>query len=207
MSPERSVAIRSRPLLVIALVIIASIAGWFTSHMTHERIERNRQAWFTSQLQAVLAPTRYDNDPLHDKMSLVAAELGTSQPLPAYIARQKNTSVAVAITAVAPDGYRGPLTLLIGVDRDERVLGLRVLEHEETPGLGDAFANREPHWLDAFKGRSLQSPQQSKWSVRKDGGEFDQFTGATVTPRAIVKAARNALEYVHSHHDQLFGPP
>ncbi len=199
--------IRYRPLLIVALVIVASLAAWFASHMTHERIERNRQAWFTEQLKSVLAPTHYDNDPLHDQIGLIAAELGTSQAMPAYIARQQKKAVAVAITAIAPDGYRGPLTLLIGVDKDERVLGLRVLEHEETPGLGDAFENREPHWLDAFKGKSLQSPEQSKWSVRKDGGDFDQFTGATVTPRAIVKAARNALEYVHSHHDQLFGAP
>ena len=208
MSGDAGAAIRSRSaqLLLVVVVVAAAAAIFVVSRITQQRIARNEQAWFQEQLHAVLNGVSFDNDPFNDAMDIVAPDLGTSRPLPVYVARHEKQIVAIAMTAIAPDGYRGPITLLIGIDASERVVGLRVLSHQETPGLGDAFEKRGSHWLEAFIGRSLQSPPQQRWAVRKDGGDFDQFTGATVTPRAIVKATRHALEYVRAHREQFFPP-
>ncbi len=206
MSDDAETAVRSRrtPLLLVVVVIGAAAAIFITTQVTQQRIARNEQAWFQEQLHAVLNGVSFDNDPFNESMQIVAPDLGTLRPMPAYLARRQKQTVAIALTTIAPDGYRGPMTLLIGIDASERIVGLRVLAHQETPGLGDAFEKRGSHWLEAFIGRSLQSPPQQRWAVRKDGGDFDQFTGATVTPRAIVKATRHALEYVHAHHQQFF---
>ena len=115
--------------------------------------------------------------------------------------------MAALINAIAPDGYRGPFELLIAINRDGSLYGVQVLDHDETPGLGDAFENREADWLTDFQGRSLENPPQARWTVRKDGGDFDAFTGATITPRAIVKAVRRSLEFYRTRRDQLFELP
>jgi electron transport complex protein RnfG len=119
--------------------------------------------------------------------------------------RRAGTTVAVLLNVVAPDGYAGPIRLLVAVDAAGRVLGVRVLEHRETPGLGDAIESRRSDWLRGFDGRSLVDPPRDRWEVRRDGGDFDQFTGATVTPRAVVRAVRKTLVHVERHHDELFG--
>jgi electron transport complex protein RnfG len=95
--------------------------------------------------------------------------------------------------------------LLVAVDAGGRLLGVRVLAHRETPGLGDLIEERRSGWIHGFDGRSLGDPPAARWQVRKDGGDFDQFTGATITPRAIVRAVRGALEYVDRHRAELFG--
>ena len=109
--------------------------------------------------------------------------------------------------AVAPDGYAGAIRLLVAVAPDGRLLGVRVLSHKETPGLGDAIDSRRSGWIGAFAGRSLEDPREDRWKVRKDGGDFDQLTGATVTPRAVVRAVRNALVYFDRHRDALLAQP
>jgi electron transport complex protein RnfG len=154
----------------------------------------------------VLGDVAYDNDPLADTVPLYDPELlGSEQPLTAHRVRRAGTTVALLLNVVAPDGYSGPIRLLVAVDSAGRVLGVRVLEHRETPGLGDAIESRRSDWLHGFDGRSLTDPLPDRWEVRRDGGDFDQFTGATVTPRAIVRAVRKALVHVERHHEELFG--
>jgi electron transport complex protein RnfG len=116
-------------------------------------------------------------------------------------------TLAVLLGAVAPDGYSGAIRLLVAVGTDGRVIGVRVLEHRETPGLGDFIETRRSDWIHGFAGRSLGDPPPAGWQVRKDGGEFDQFTGATVTPRAVVRAVRNALTYFDRHRTELLAQP
>jgi electron transport complex protein RnfG len=115
--------------------------------------------------------------------------------------------VAAVIRAIAPDGYRGPIELLVAVARDGRLIGVQVIRHNETPGLGDAFESRDVHWLDKFRGRSLTDPPTQRWTVRRDGGDFDAFTGATITPRAIIKAVRNTLDYYQRNSQRIFELP
>jgi len=173
--------------------------------VTQDRIARNEQASIAARLDALIARDAHDNDLLSDRIEVVAPELlGTSRPVSVYRARLKGQPVAAVVRSVAPEGYRGPIELLVAVRRDGTLIGVQVLAHQETPGLGDAFERREAGWLDEFKGRSLTNPPQQRWTVRKDGGDFDAFTGATITPRAIVRGVRNTLEFYALNRERLF---
>ncbi len=176
--------------------------------LTRERIAANEQAWIKQRLDALVAPDSHDNDLLTDSIAVTAPDLlGSAQPVRIYRARRGGAPVAAVIRPIAPDGYRGPIELLVAVGHDGRLIGVQVIRHEETPGLGDAFESRDVHWLDRFRGRSLMDPPTQRWTVRRDGGDFDAFTGATITPRAIVKAVRNALEYYQRNSQRIFDQP
>lgn len=194
------------PVLALAgtLVILTAILMWL-AHTTRERIAANQQSGVTAGLQALMPPSSYDNDLLTDTIEVTAPDfLGTSRPVTVYRARRDGRPVAAIVRPIAPDGYRGPIELLVAISYDGTLIGVQVLRHNETPGLGDAFEQREAHWLDAFRGLSLENPPQQRWTVRRDGGEFDAFTGATITPRAIVKAVRRSLEFYRANRERLF---
>lgn len=194
--------------MALALVVLAAILAAVLSlvnGVTRERIERNEQAWITQRLDALVPPDTYDNDLLSDRVRVVAPDLlGNSNPVTIYRARRNGMPVAAILRPIAPDGYRGPIELLVAIAYDGTLIGVQVLQHKETPGLGDAFERRQPRWLESFRGRSLSQPPQNRWTVRKDGGEFDQFTGATITPRAIVKQVRRTLEYYAANRERVF---
>jgi H+/Na+-translocating ferredoxin:NAD+ oxidoreductase subunit G len=188
---------------VLATVLLTQVADF-----TRARIARNEQAWIQQHLDALVPPPSHDNDLLSDAIGVISPDLlGTSQPVTIYRARRHGMAVAAVIRSVAPDGYRGPLELLVAIAYDGTLLGVHVLRHNETPGLGDAFEKRQPHWLERFRGRSLSDPPQQRWTVRKDGGDFDAFTGATITPRAIVREVRRTLEYYQANRDRIFTNP
>jgi Na+-translocating ferredoxin:NAD+ oxidoreductase subunit G len=183
--------------LAVALFALAQVMG--------DRIARNQQSWIRQPLYALLDPGSYDNDLFADAVAVASPDLlGTESPATIYRARRHGEPVAAVIHTVAPDGYRGPIELLVAIAWDGTLLGVQVVRHNETPGLGDAFETRDADWLQAFRGLSLSRPPQHRWTVRKDGGDFDAFTGATITPRAIVKAVRRALEFYGSQRDRLF---
>ena len=187
--------------VAIGLVITAIVTA--VAHVSADRIRLNEQAWLRQQLDALVPPQTHDNDPLADSITLTAPDLFTA-PVVVYRARRAGAPVAVVVRTTAPDGYRGPIELLVAIDRAGTLLGVQVIRHNETPGLGDAFEKREPDWLPRFRGLSLSNPPQQRWAVRKDGGDFDGFTGATITPRAIVKAVRRALEFQLSYGERLY---
>jgi electron transport complex protein RnfG len=193
-------------LAVVAAVLTALLA--LVASFTRDRIASNEQAWIKQRLDALVPPSAHDNDLLTDSISVTAPDLlGSSQPVKIYRARRAGTPVAAVLRPIAPDGYRGPIELLVAIGQDGRLIGVQVIRHEETPGLGDAFESRDVHWLDRFRGRSLTDPPIQRWTVRRDGGDFDAFTGATITPRAIVKAVRNALEYYQRNSKRIFDQP
>jgi len=201
--PPHDVARSAAVLATLGAALALGLYGLW--QLTHERIERNRQAWIEQPLTALLAPMKYDNDVLADVITVVSPDvLGADAPASIYRARLAGEPVAAVIRTIAPDGYRGPIELLIAVDYEGVLLGVDVLRHNETPGLGDVFENREAGWLEAFRGLSLSTPPAGRWTVRKEGGAFDAFTGATITPRAIVKAVRRALEYYRAYRDRIF---
>jgi len=204
----RASATRAVARSAISLGLIGAalaLALFALAQMTGERIARNRQGWIRQPLYALLEPGSYDNDLLADAVTVAAPDLlGTDAPATIYRARRHGEPVAAVIQTVAPDGYRGPIDLLVAIAWDGTLLGVQVVRHNETPGLGDAFETRDAHWLEAFRGLSLTRPPQQRWTVRKDGGDFDAFTGATITPRAIVKAVRRALEFYAAQRDRLF---
>jgi electron transport complex protein RnfG len=179
------------------------VAVTYTS--TKDIIAEAQQAALEASLNQLVPANRYNNRVAEDTIEVVAPEwLGTDQPVTIYRARQNGQPVALFATPYAPDGYSGPIQLLIGVYVDGTLAGVRVLAHKETPGLGDTIEEKRSPWILAFAGKSLGNPPLDRWKVKKDGGIFDQFTGATITPRAVVKATRKFLEYVQSHQEQLF---
>ncbi len=190
-------------LALTALLAAGLLAG--VKQVTAGRIaEAERQAQLRA-LAAVLPRDRYDNDPLADVIAVRApAWLGEDAPLPVWRARRGQAAVQLVLRALAPDGYSGSIALLIGVGRDGRLAGVRVIEHRETPGLGDAIEAEKSDWIDRFIGRSLIDPPPERWAVRKDGGDFDAFAGATITPRAVVAAIHRALAFVEKHGDTLY---
>jgi len=200
-------ALRAAIVLTVAAVVAVGIVA-----VVHDRarpwIEASQRAQRLEQLAAVLGGIAYDNDPLEDALLVRDPELlGTSEALLAHRVRKDGQPVAVLLNVVAPDGYSGAIRLLVAIDAQGTVLGVRVLEHRETPGLGDFIEARRSDWIRGFDGRSLGDPPPARWLVRKDGGDFDQFTGATVTPRALVRSVRNALTYFGRHRDRLFAEP
>lgn len=193
--------------LVLALVTAVSVVLLLiTAQVTRPRIERNQNAGLMQQMDALLPPQQYDNDLLLDRISLAAPDLlGTPQPMRIHRARRNDSPVAVILIPPGVQGYGGPIQLMIGVSHDGTVLGVQVLAHRETPGIGDAFERTD--WLQQFARKSLRDPPQGAWAVQRDGGYFDQFTGATITARAIVSMVRRSLEFYNSRRDRLFTLP
>src|SRR5690606_38890243 len=133
--------------------------------------------------------------------------LGSKEYVTVYRAYRQGAPVAALFMIVAPDGYSGSIKMLLGVWADGRVAGVRVLAHKETPGLGDKIELARADWILSFNGKSIGQPPLEGWAVKADGGVFDQFTGATITPRAVVGAVKRALLYFNTHREQLFASP
>jgi electron transport complex protein RnfG len=192
-------------LLLFALIGTAMVA--YTYDSTREQIAANERATLLRKLHRLIPPESHDNALLQDTLQVQNRTLlGTADPVTIYRARMQGKPVAVVIAAVAPDGYSGTIRLLVGINVDGSLGGVRVIAHRETPGLGDAIEEERSDWILGFTGKSLQNPPLDKWAVKKDGGAFDQLTGATITPRAVVKAVRQALLYYRDHKNALFAP-
>lgn len=201
----RSMGVAASILVGFAVVGVGLVAITYSS--TKNIIAEAQRVALEASLNQLLPADRYDNHITEDRIEVSAPEwLGTSQPITVYRARKSGQPVALFATLIAPDGYSGPIRLLIGVDANGTLAGVRVLEHKETPGLGDGIEEKRSPWIFGFTGKSLTNPSLERWKVKKDGGAFDQFTGATVTPRAIVKAVRKFLEYAQAHREALFVP-
>jgi len=212
MATRRADSPPHRPWRTAAILALAGVAAVGVVALVHDlaqpRIEASQRAQRTAQLTAVLGTLPYDNDPLADAIELRDPELlGTAQAVTSYRVRRAGRPVAVLLNAVAPDGYSGAIRLLVAIDPSGTLIGVRVVEHRETPGLGDWIELRRSDWIRSFDGRSLEDPLPERWRVRKDGGDFDQFTGATITPRAIVAAVRDALVFFERNRSQLLAPP
>jgi electron transport complex protein RnfG len=191
-------------LLMLFAVIGAALVGE-TYDNTYETIKHNEQEVLLRKLNTILPAAGYDNDLLDDQIELPADPLlGTSSASKAYRAYSKGKPVAIVLSPIAPNGYSGSIELLVGINYDGTLAGVRVVKHHETPGLGDAIEAERSDWILGFAGKSLQNPTPKKWKVKRDGGDFDQFTGATITPRAVVKAVHSALVYFDAHRKQLF---
>lgn len=190
-------------LAVFATVGVGLVA--FTEDATRARIEANERAYLLKTLNDVLPADRYDNDLFTDTIQVSDPELlGTDDPVTVYRAFRGGRPAGVILAPAAPDGYSGPIRLLVGISAEGVLSGVRVTSHRETPGLGDAIEAQRSDWILGFDGRSIGDPPQARWAVRRDGGDFDQLTGATVTPRAVVKAVRDALLYFSAHRATLF---
>jgi len=204
--PVRQILITTIILLLFAVIGTAMVA--YTFEQTRAQIAANERAILLRKLHRLIAPEQHDNVLLDDSITVHdPALLGSEGPVTVYRARKQGKPVSLVIASSAPDGYSGEIKLLVGIQLDGSLSGVRVVAHRETPGLGDGIDEARSDWIRGFDGKSLQAPALSRWKVRKDGGDFDQLTGATISPRAVVKAVRNTLLYYREHQEALFAPP
>jgi electron transport complex protein RnfG len=185
---------------LVAAVATALVAA--THSGTGDRIAGN-QRLAEARVLLEIAP-HHDNSLLDDVVMVTDARLlGLRAPQPAYIARLQGKAVAVILPTVARDGYGGDIHLIVGINLGGGVTGVRVLSHRETAGLGDWVDRGKSDWVEQFAGKALGAPPAERWAVKKDQGVFDQFTGATTTPRAVIGAVRRALQYFAEQRDRL----
>ena len=199
-----SIGLSGSVLAVFAAITSVAI-GW-TYLATKDQIDVEVRRAEARQLLEIFPPETHDNDIVDDGFELVADTplLGIREARQGYRVRQNDRVIGVILPATARDGYSGDIRALVGVRDDGTVAGVRVVAHRETPGLGDKVDLRKSDWILGFDNRSLSQPDLSGWNVEKDGGVFDQFTGATVTPRAVILATRRALEYARLNAETLF---
>jgi len=193
--------------VLAGFALIASVLLGVTNCSTEGTIQRRLDEDLKKSLEEVVPAALYDNDMLQDTLIIPSAEynIGANETT-VYIARKSGNVSAVCFKFTAPDGYSGAINMIMGVDRDGNILGVRVLSHKETPGLGDKIEVAKSDWILNFTGRSLDNLAPAKWTVKKDGGEFDQFAGATITPRKSVQAIYRGLQLFKAHQDQLINP-
>ena len=190
-------------LICFALVFTALLAYVF--NITKAPIEKSEAEARKALFRQIVSENMHTNDLLKDTISVAPnALLGNQKPIIANRARIDNKPAAVILEAVAPDGYKGNIKLLIAIKYDGSIAGVRVLAHTETPGLGDYIEIAKGNWIKLFDGESLEKTGDAQWAVKKDGGQFDYMAGATITPRAIVKAVHKALQYYAVNKEALF---
>ena len=193
-------------LALVAVMGTALLAG--VDRLTKARIAEQEKRVILDQLGQLISPDVYNNELQHDLFSFQDdLYFPKGQTVVTYRARLDGKAVAVVLKMAAVNGYNGKINLLVGINENGTLSGVRVTSHKETPGLGDAIEVERNDWILGFYGRALDNPPPDGWAVKRDGGEFDQFTGATVTPRAVVEAVRLALEFFAKHKSFLFESP
>lgn len=182
----------------------AALVG-LTFIQTEDDIIYNEKLTLLKKLNNIIPAESYDNDLLLDTITIPPSILlGTEEESLVYRARKNNQNVATVYSSIAANGYNGPIHLLVGVRANGQLAGVRVVKHRETPGLGDVVSISHSNWILGFDDKSLEQPDERGWKVKRDGGVFDQFTGATITPRAVVKAVHNSLLYFKKNQNMLF---
>ncbi|MDC0407854.1 electron transport complex subunit RsxG [Candidatus Thioglobus sp.] len=185
-------AILKSGMLLLIFTMVSVLFVSLTQDTTQEKIQYNEEQLLIKRLAELVS--NYDNDILKEKYDQVLMLHGIKQTIGIYPAKRNGQTFAYLVEHTYPNGYNGSIRLLTGISVDETLLGVRVVAHKETPGLGDKIETRKSDWIKQFTGLSLSNPTQDNWKVKRDGGVFEAFTGATITPRAIVTASYQVLE-------------
>lgn len=194
---------------ILAICTLVGTGIMTTTYMYNkDRIKENERLVLLRTLSSVLVPGTFNNDVINDTIEITEPQwLGSKKPLTVYRARMNGVPVASVLSIVVPDGYNGPIKAIVGINIENEIIGVRVISHKETPGLGDAIEVRKSDWILSFNGRGTHNTTYNQWAVKKDGGQFDQFTGATITPRAIVKAVHRSVQYFSRNSQTIFKNP
>ncbi|OEF26844.1 electron transport complex subunit RsxG [Vibrio rumoiensis] len=193
---------------ILAIFAVASTAlVALTNWVTQDTILEQQQLDLQKTLNQVIPKSMHDNQLYASCMLLPSQTTVTPNPMPAYLATKEGKPTAIAIETYAPDGYNGAIKIIVGLDMNGIITSSRVLAHNETPGLGDKIETRKTKWIFSFDNKTVTDDNQSEWAVRKDGGQFDQFTGATITPRAVVKAIKNTVVYFKENKETILNQP
>lgn len=199
--------IRKNGVTLAIFAAITTAATAVVNTVTKPTVEHQTLLQQKNLLDQVVPVELYDNNIQQDCYVVTDAALGNSAPHHFFLARKGGQPVAAALETTAPDGYSGAIQMLVGADFQGKVLGVRVIEHHETPGLGDKIELRISDWINSFNGKVVHGPADKAFAVKKDGGEFDQFTGATITPRAVVNATKRTALLMKTLPERLSSLP
>ncbi|WP_417437672.1 electron transport complex subunit RsxG [Idiomarina sp.] len=191
-------------LLLAAFAVVATSLVIGVQVLTEDKIAMQQQQQVLRTLNQLIPPTMHDNDLYQSCRLLENPALGSSKPQPLYRAWANEEPTALAAEVIAPDGYSGAIRLLVAIKPGGEVLGVRTLRHQETPGLGDKIEVEKSDWIKSFAEKQVRGADDDRWAVQRDGGMFDQFTGATITPRAVVSAVKRATLELQQQADVLF---
>jgi len=190
------------PLVVAG--IICTVVLLSVEHLASEKIIENAQKHQLRVIDSVM-PLPYDNEPHRDVIQVVdPGYLGNNNAVSIYRVRKENNPVGLIMMPIIARGYTGNISLVVGIAYDGTLLGVNVIEHQETEGLGDQIHQDNSDWINGFKNRSINNTPLERWAVKDDGGDFDQLSGATITPRAVVNAVRQSLEFYQMNQDRLY---
>lgn len=197
---------RKTAITLVAFAFVGTAMLAFVFDITRAPIEASEKEARLALFKQILPESTYDNDLLKDSIEISPNELlGNRQPTVANIAKLNNQTAGVILESIAHDGYAGDIKLLIAIRADGSVSGVRVLTHKETPGLGDYIDIAHGNWIKLFDNESVNKTAENQWQVKKDGGKFDYMVGATITPRAVVKAVYKALKFYEINKTTFFG--
>ena len=206
MSTKPSIVRSGATLAFIAAICTALVAA--TYQATADRIAANEKALLEQSLQPAIGNLMFEGSISESRLDIEPPhELPGNDTAIIYRLFSEEEPVGALFAVTAPDGFSGPIRVLIGVAADGSVSGVRILQHRETPGYGDSIESNRSDWVYQFDGRSLGDPAIGQWQLRVDGGEFDQLTGASITPRAVLKAIRKVLVYFDANREALFAIP
>ena len=191
-------------LLLAAFAVVATSLVIGVQVLTEDKIAMQQQRQVLRTLNQLIPPTMHDNDLYQSCRLLENPALGSSKQQPLYRAWVNEEPTALAAEVIAPDGYSGAIRLLVAIKPGGEVLGVRTLRHQETPGLGDKIEVEKSDWIKSFAEKQVRGADDDRWAVQRDGGMFDQFTGATITPRAVVSAVKRATLELQQQADVLF---
>ncbi len=197
--------ISSTAAAMIIFSLLASTALSISYFVTKTPIEESDARAKRIFLNQVIPSNLYDNNLVKDTISVEPNPLiGNKKNIDIYRAKKNNQVIAVIIETIAPDGYSGEIKTLVGIDQEDKILGVRVITHKETPGLGDYIEIEKSQWIKNFDLKSLDKMTEKEWTVKKDGGDFDYVSGATITPRAVIKSTYKSLLYAKENKKRLF---
>lgn len=196
--------LRYQTAVLAGFALVAALLLGMADLVTRDVIQLRLEEDLKAKLEEVIPAEMHDNDLLFDTVTLPSADanLGAAETI-VYLAKKQGDVNAVCFKFVAPDGYAGAISLVMGIDKNGEILGVRVISHTETPGLGDKIEISKSKWILSFNGKSLDNVSFEQWAVKKDNGIFDQFSGATITPRKVVLAIRRGLEFYKANQAAL----
>jgi electron transport complex protein RnfG len=191
--------------IVISLLgLIFSIFLSLTFNKSYPIIEKNKTDYKKNLLVQILGDTPYDNDLINSFITIEPNRLlNNKKGSNAYIAKNNNQTEAVIIETIAPDGYSGEISILTAISDDEKIISVRIIDHKETPGLGDYIDQNKSLWVNNFIGMNFNAKQDSSWRVKKDQGDFDFKAGATISPRAVINAVKNTLIFYQENKEKF----
>jgi len=192
------------PLTLAIITFLSSGLLMLSEYMTHEKIAEQKKLILLQSLKQLIPDELHDNDLTQNTKLINEPELlGHRKPQNMYIGKKNNKITVLAIPVTARNGYSGDIDLIVGIKTTGEITAVKILEQHETPGLGDLIEANKSDWLMQFPQKSIDNPQANKWKVKRDGGMFDQITGATITPRAVVAAVKQTLFYQQKYTKEL----